>query len=71
MTDSTSVKHSASFSSTRSITEIRSSYWMGFLSLHDTIGRAVGEEDDPTRGPKIGSIDMEDGAIDVGLSCTS
>ena len=70
MTDSTSNKHSASFSSTRSIEEIRSSCWTGFLNRRGVDGRVVGEEGDPGRDPEIGSAGANVGAISVGLPCT-
>jgi hypothetical protein len=63
-------KHSTSFSSTRSIAEIRSSCWMGFLGQRGAVGRAIGEEDDPGRDFEIRSVGADDGAIDAGLSRT-
>ena len=70
MTDSMSDKHSSSFWSTRSIEEIRSSYWIGFLCQRGGGGLVAGEEGDLGRDPEIGSTDADAGTIGVGLSCT-
>ena len=68
MTDSMSDKHSASFSSTRSMKEIRSSCWMGFLCQCGSGGRVAGEEGDHGRVPKIGFAGADVGAIGAGLT---
>ena len=69
MTDSTSDKHLASFSSTRSIEEIRSSCWTGFLNRRGADGRVVREESDLWRDPEIGSAGADADAIGAGLPC--
>ena len=70
MTDSMRDKHLSSFSSTRSIEEIRSSCWTGFLNRRGVDERVVGEEGDPRRDPKIGSAGANVDAIGTGLPCT-
>ena len=70
MTDSTSDKNSACFSSTQSIEEIRSSCWTGFLNRCCVDGRVAKEEGDPERDPEIGSAGVDVGVIGVGLPCT-
>ena len=68
MSHSMRAKHSASFSSTRSMEEIRSSCWMGFLCQRGSDGRVAGEEGNHGRVPKIESTSADVSAIDVGLT---